>query len=228
MSIRNGDFFFQTWLRGWNNSHNSPQCKKMMSSSKYTAQMKAAASPDGNGGNPNVATPVILPFSRCIPCLTHASLPRPQAPGSLPNKGSLPYDDNLSAGLATLVAPTFGGLYSLSRSRVESNDFSPPLLSHASLHPLLKPTLHASWSLPVATLVVPPVPPCPSLSSTHTPPQQALIRHPILHQDKTKPTLSHQSHHNPNPQPPTHNPIPTLTNLSRSVFSSQPFCHLGS
>jgi hypothetical protein len=63
---------YYCWLHGWNTSHNSPQCKKMMASPEYTAQMKAAASPDGNGGNPNVGPPVILPFARCVPCLTHA------------------------------------------------------------------------------------------------------------------------------------------------------------
>ena len=205
------------WLHGWNTSHNSPQCKKMMASPEYTAQMKAAASPDGNGGNPNVGPPVILPFARCLPCLTHVSLPRPQALVSTPNnQPPLPHDDNLSAGLATLAAPTFGGPNILSRSRVDGTIvLSPPLISHAYSTPLQKPTSHISWSVPVVTLAIPPSPNHPSLPSQHTPQQQAHIRHTIMQQDKTPPTPLQLSRHNPHPQPPTQNPIPTLARLSR-------------
>jgi hypothetical protein len=77
---------YYCWLHGWNTSHNSPQCRKMMASPEYTPLMRAAASPEGNGGNPNVGPPVTLPFSRCLPCLTPVSFSRPQDTVSLPNK----------------------------------------------------------------------------------------------------------------------------------------------
>jgi hypothetical protein len=92
------------WLHGWNTSHNSPQCKKMMASAEYTSLMRAAASPEGNGGNPNVGPPVTLPFSRCLPCLTPVSLSRPQdSVSTLNNRPTSPNDDNAGAGLATIV-----------------------------------------------------------------------------------------------------------------------------
>ena len=48
------------WLHGWNTTHNSPQCKKMMASPEYTRPlMRAAASPEcWTSGNPT-----LLPLS---------------------------------------------------------------------------------------------------------------------------------------------------------------------
>jgi hypothetical protein len=44
--------YFFCWLHGWNISHNSPDCRVMASNPQYTAVMRTATDPEGNGGNP--------------------------------------------------------------------------------------------------------------------------------------------------------------------------------
>jgi hypothetical protein len=60
------------------------------------------------------------------------------------------------AGLATLAAPTFGGPKILSRSRVEGNTKSSPLLTVYEPNHTMKPTAHIFWSAPDVTLEIPP------------------------------------------------------------------------
>ena len=89
--------------------------------------MKAAATPVGTGGNPNVGPPVRLPFRFpslpvCLPCTSHPS------PTKASSKLPAPNDDTASAGLATRVALEVRGENPPSRTRVEGPQptLSPP------------------------------------------------------------------------------------------------------
>jgi hypothetical protein len=50
------------YFHGFNVSHDGPACRVIESDPRYTAAMKAATTPVGTGGNPNVGPPVHLPF----------------------------------------------------------------------------------------------------------------------------------------------------------------------
>ena len=53
---------FYCFVHGFNISHDSPDCRVMSNDAQYTAAMRAATSPVGTGGNPNVGPPVSLPY----------------------------------------------------------------------------------------------------------------------------------------------------------------------
>ena len=88
------------FVHGYNVSHDGPSCRVMESDPRYTAAMKAATTPVGTGGNPNVGPPVRFPFRFpslpvCLPCPSHPS------PTKASSKIPAPNDDTVSAGLAT-------------------------------------------------------------------------------------------------------------------------------
>jgi hypothetical protein len=106
------------FVHGYNVSHDGPACRVMDSDPRYTAAMKAAMTPVGTGGKPNVGPPVRFTFRfpslpMCLPCLSHPS------PTKANSKLPAPNDDTASAGLATCVAPKIRGENPPSRTRVE-------------------------------------------------------------------------------------------------------------
>ena len=90
----------------------------MGSDPRYTAAMKAAKTPVGTGGNPNVGPPVRHPFRFpslpvCSSCLPSAS-PAQDSSKTLP-----PNEEIMRAGLATRVARPIRGENHPSRTRVD-------------------------------------------------------------------------------------------------------------
>ena len=66
------------YVHGFNVSHDGPACRVMDSDPRYTAAMKAATTPVGTGGNPNVGPPVRLLFRfpsppMCLTCIPPTS-----------------------------------------------------------------------------------------------------------------------------------------------------------
>jgi hypothetical protein len=112
--------------------------------------MRAATTPVGTGGNPNVGPPVRLPYRLpplltpvCVDCLL--SLPSPTKESSKPEH---PNDKTSGAGLATRAATTFRGDNHSSRTR--SNRPS-ALSSHPGPHPT-PPVLSLTPSLPLVSI----------------------------------------------------------------------------
>ena len=106
------------FVHGFNLSHDGPACRVMDLDSRYTAAMKAATTPVGTGGNPNVGPPVRHPFRFpslpvCSSCLPSAS-PAQDSFKTLP-----PHEEIMSAGLATRVAHPIRGENHPSRTRVD-------------------------------------------------------------------------------------------------------------
>ena len=63
-----------TVVHGFNISNDSPNCRVMASDEQYTPAMRAATTPVGTGGNPNVGPPVrSLPY-RFLPLPTSLDL----------------------------------------------------------------------------------------------------------------------------------------------------------
>jgi hypothetical protein len=116
------------FVHGYNVSHDGPTCRVMESDPRYMAKMKAATTPVGTGGNPNVGPPVCFPFRFpslpvCLPCLS------PTSPTKDNSKPPAPNDDTASAGLATCAAPTVRGENRPSRTRVDGPQSTLCLLS---------------------------------------------------------------------------------------------------
>jgi hypothetical protein len=72
---------FYCGLHGWNNSHNSPQCRVMLEDASYPAALGSATTHEGTGGNPPpvsfrcpppfVFAPSLSPSNTCSPaCLS--------------------------------------------------------------------------------------------------------------------------------------------------------------
>ncbi len=117
------------YVHGFNISHDGPACRVMGSDPRYTAAMKAATTPVGTGGNPNVGPPVSLPFRFssppvCLPCLFSTS------PTKDNSKPPAPNDETASARLATCVALTIRGENHPSRTRVDGPQPLPSPLSN--------------------------------------------------------------------------------------------------
>ena len=146
---------FFCWLHGWNISHNSPDCRVMASNPQYTAVMRTATDPEGNGGNPHVGPPVRLPFRlplpsphvlTCLPCLR----PEEQEDKTV---AAHPNDDTVQAGLATCAHAIRGAKRPSRTRRGRPTVIALPLPAVSAL------PLSVTWSQPLVTAIPPSSPP---------------------------------------------------------------------
>ncbi len=177
---------FYCGLHGWNNSHDSPQCRVMAEDASYPAALRSATTHEDTGGNPRVGPPVSFrrpppfvfvpspsPSNTCSPaCLSLNSSARARDPH--------PYEDTSSSQALPALPSLKCEEHKPRRVRVLAA--SPSLLPSSVLcsSPLsLRPSV--SWSLPLSAMSV-----FSSSSSVVYPDKARQAK--IKRQDKTGPT----------------------------------------
>ena len=150
---------FYCGLHGWNNSHNSPQCRVMLEDASYPAALRSATTHEGTGGNPRVGPPVSFrrpppfmfvpspsPLNTCSPaCLSLNSSARARDPH--------PYEDTSSSQASPPLLSLKSEGHKPRRVRVLAASPSPLLSPVLCSSPLsLRPSV--PWSLPLATVSV--------------------------------------------------------------------------